>query len=160
MNGIVDGVITYLMKSMQLNLERFDIHELGFPVHLPPELEVSECARTKPVEDLLSCARTSALKGVRKEKPHFGQLPIRIHRKGHGSVVACSSLLPELLSPHQNIDVFSLGRNFEKRVTFSEKCDLIDRSDVYYGNVEPDCGDMSDIVDVGVYTGSENEENG
>ena len=146
--------------SMRLRLERLNVDELDFQVKVPPELELSECARTRPVEDFLSCARTLALKGVRKEKPHFGELPIRpqAHRKKHGSLVVYSPILSEPLSHDQNVDLNCPSTNAEKRVTFSDKCDILGFSDSHYDDIEPVLNDLSELVDVGVYRHLEKAE--
>lgn len=141
---------------MLLQLNRLDVDELGYQVKLPPELEVFGCARTKAVEEHISSARTTPLKGVRKEKPHLGALHIRARSKRRDSIVICSPILSEVLSIDQNNIDLNTDTNYLNgscaNVTFSEKYDVLESSicsELHNGKAEVLFTDCLDIVDVG-----------
>lgn len=142
------------MKLMQLQLKRLDVDEFDFEVKLPPELEVFGCARTKPIEETISSSRTSPLKGVRKEKPCFGVLPVRACRKRRESRVTGPLLLPETRTDQNintnatNCSATSIGKTM--------KVEAFD-SDFHYDDSEPVFSD-SDLVDVDVSRKMDNVE--
>ena len=136
----------FKMKSMDVHLERLASHKLVL-VKLPPGLDFPSCARTKSVEGVLSSARTSPLKGVRKEKPDFGELPVPAHKKRCVSSGECVPLYPEVCSPDQNIKLKSSGSNMDKKVSFSLKSAVMD-SNVSSTFHEAYFGESSEVVDV------------